>query len=205
MMNKTIYIQPRQTGKTTRAIFEYLKNPKSTIIVTHSQSMVQHIQSILYGFSNSLMVYKDNIITEVQFIKSRGTFKSYGTFIFDEYMFFKHKKEVYELVYQLMPNNIVAYSTSNKKYDKKTIDFIKSSKEYNTPIELTKEVTELYYNFITDPDTILHDNISSTNERCKVILHPEQYEVEIENNYLTNNRTTNKIRVKNKMMYLVIK
>lgn len=197
-MNKTIYIQPRQTGKTTRAIFEYLKNPKSTIIVTHNQNMVQHIQSIVYGFNNHLMVYKHNIITEDQFIKSRGAFKSYDTFIFDEYMFLKHKKEVYELVYQLMPNNIVAYSTSNKKYNKKIIDFIKVSKENNTPIELTKEVTELYYNFITDPDTILHDNLSSTNERCKVILHPEQYEVEIENKYLINNKTTN-------MMYVVIK
>jgi hypothetical protein len=201
-MEKIIYIQPRQTGKTTMGMFEYLKSPDSTLIITLNNSTVDHlIRSIRPILSGRLNM---NITTEHQFLmvgdakKYRHTIK---TIILDEYMFFKNKEKMYNTINELNPERLLIYSTSDKTYSKKIIDLIKHSKANDLEvINTTKEFHELYYNFITDPDSVIHDDMSRSNIKYKHMLQPGRYEIEFENKYLIDD---GKFRP-NRFIYLVI-
>lgn len=183
-------------------IFEYLKAPDSTLIITHNSSMADHlIRSMRPMISGR---FNMNITTEHQFL-ILGNAKKYKhtvkTIILDEYMFFKNKQKIYETIHELNPERVLIYSTSDKQYSKKVIDLIKHSKSNNLEIiNPTKEVGELYYNFITDPDSIIHDDMSRSNIKYKDMLQPGRYEIEFENKYLIDD---DKFRP-NRFIYLVI-
>lgn len=200
-MKKTIRIQPRQTGKTTASLFEFMKHPNSSIIVTNNQNMVKHIHSMLNGLidlNGNYYLHLNNIISEEQFIKIRGKFKNYHTFIFDEYMFFKNKKDVYELTYTLEPKEISIYTTSNKLYDAKLVDYVKQFKIDRDPSNINqysdKLVDELYYNFITDPDSVIKDGLTMKYHESYNYLDKNEYRVEILNQYLFNLNSNSKYK-----------
>ena len=93
------------------------------------------------------------------------------------------------------------YSTSDKLYDKKLFDFVKENKRTTSYQDLLKkygdkltdyiekQIYDLYYNFLTDDDTILIDvDFGRTmKDRSELIgiLGKERYGIETINSYLS--------------------
>jgi len=206
---KYLYIQPRQIGKTTLAIYEYLKNPKESLLIFCNNDMVNNVKKklVLNGHNDT-----NNIITQNQIItKIRG--KRYKNLILDEYFFFtkKNKREIYENLYLMDLENVIAYTTSDKLYSSVIIDYIRLEKHnysytelfnlfiekhpsyinefIKSGIDFKENFNDLYYNFLTDKDFIIMDksirlggNINKNN--MKKILNPKEYQIEIENNFI---------------------
>lgn len=114
-MNKYFLMQARQTGKTSKAVYEYLKDPLDTVfVVTNDKNKERIIDKI--GDKNA------NVLTEEEFLTEH--YCASRNYILDEYMFFKHKKDVYEKVNSLDPENLFIFSTSDKVYKKDIFDFV---------------------------------------------------------------------------------
>jgi len=192
-MKKVFLIQPRQSGKTTKAMYEFVKDPDNTIFVTHSYDMVKHIHDRVGGNIK-------NFTSSHQF-KNKIIGRRPINIILDEYMFFKNRDEVYKEIQVIQPENVYIFSTSDKLYDKKLFDFVKENKRTTSYKDLLikygdkltdyieKQIYDLYYNFLTDDDTILIDFDFSGNmkDRSELIgiLGKEQYGIEIINSYLS--------------------
>lgn len=163
-MNKYFYLLPRQTGKSTMAIYEYLKDPENSLLIVHNQRMIQ-------DFKVKTPELK-NIMTPQMFLGCRG--KSWKNIILDEYLFFNNKDQafIYNEINLIEPENLYIFTTSNKVYDRRLYDIIKEQKpNFNKSLLLgyilshtTLKVNiktfinnfhELYFNFLTDPDTKL--------------------------------------------------
>lgn len=64
-MNVTYLIQPRGSGKTTKAMYEYMKDPANTIFVTHDMNTSKYVRSIVGGnFKNFISC--DNFICSMR-------------------------------------------------------------------------------------------------------------------------------------------
>lgn len=192
-MRKVFLMQPRQSGKTTKAMYEFVKDPDNTIFVTHNYDMVKHIHDRVGGniknFTSSSQ-FSNKIIG----IRPKNI-------ILDEYMFFKNRDEIYKEIQVIQPENLYIFSTSDKLYDKKLFDFVKENKRtisYHGLLEkyrdkltqyIEKQIYDLYYNFLTDDDTILIDVDFGGNMKDRSdligILGKEQYGIEIINSYLS--------------------
>jgi hypothetical protein len=184
---KIFLIQPRQTGKTTKAVYEFLKDPDNTLFITHKIEVSKHIKDLI-GFNHK------NVISAKQFLNKKGVHKV-KSIILDEYLFFENKEDVYKEVYGSGFENIYVFSTSNKIYDKRLFNNIKRYKKdysYEHMVDLHKsnfsrqEVYELYYNFLTDSDFKIIDTYKHTKDRQDLIhiLGEESYRTEVLNNYL---------------------
>ena len=161
-MNKIFLMQPRQSGKTTKAIYTFLKDPENTIFVVHNSNTIEYIHD---------KVGKNikNCISSKQFHNKIIGKQTPKTIILDEYMLFKNKDEIYKIVQVIQPENVYIFSTPDKLYDKKLIDFVKEHKhttsyqdlllKYENKLteNIEKQIYDLYYNFLTDNDTILID------------------------------------------------
>ncbi len=192
-MKKVFLIQPRQSGKTTKAMYEFVKDPDNTIFVTHSYDMVKRIHDRVGGNIK-------NFTSSNQF-KNKIIGRRPKNIILDEYMFFKNRDEIYKEIQVIQPENVYIFSTSDKLYDKKLFDFVKENKRRTSYQDLLKkygdkltdyiekQIYDLYYNFLTDDDTILIDFDFSGNmkDRSELIgiLGKEQYGIEIINSYLS--------------------
>jgi hypothetical protein len=194
-MNKYFLMQPRQTGKTTKAIYEFLKHTEESLFVVPKLEMIKPIYDIIGQKFN-------NIISENMFETFiRG--KRYKTLILDEYMFFSNsnKRNIYNQHYYLKIENLYIFSTSDKKYNLNIINFIKEHKKTYSLTDLIKkyqtktndfskssedDIIELYYNFLTDDDIILMDyKLQSYKDRSNLvnIMNKEQFDIEINNIY----------------------
>lgn len=182
-------MQARQTGKTSKAVYEYLKDPLNTIFIVRNDVNKEHIINKL-GDKNANVLTEDEFLTELKYI-------SYNV-ILDEYMFFKRKKDVYEKMNSYSPNNLFIFSTSDKVYKKDIFDFVSDLKktllfkEYSgiKTDEVIKEIEDLRYNFLTDPDTVLIDTyygspitFKYTESQLKE-MYGKTYDLEILNKYL---------------------
>lgn len=192
-MRKVFLMQPRQSGKTTKAMYEFAKDPDNTIFVTHSYEMIKHIHNRVGGDIK-------NFTTSNQFIK-KIIGRRPKNIILDEYMFFKNRDEVYNQIQVIRPENVYIFSTSDKLYDKKLFDFVKENKRttsYQNLLQkygdklteyIEKQIYDLYYNFLTDDDTILIDVDFCGNMKDRSdligILGKEQYGIQIINSYLS--------------------
>ena len=188
-MNKYFLMQARQTGKTSKAVYEYLKDPLNTVFVVTNEKNKEHIIDKL-GDKNANVLTEEEFLTEHKYV-SRN-------YILDEYMFFKHKKDVYEKINSLDPSNLFIFSTSDKVYKKDIFDFVYDLKntllfkEYTgvKTEEVIKEIEDLRYNFLTDPDMILIDkNYGSPltfkySETQLKEMYGKTYDLEILNKYL---------------------
>ena len=192
-MRKVFLMQPRQSGKTTKAMYEFVKDPDNTIFVTHSYDMAKHIHDRVGGNIK-------NFISSNQF-KNKIISKRPKNIILDEYMFFRNRDEIYKEIQVINPENVYIFSTSDKLYDKKLFDFVKENKRTTSYQDLLKkygdkltdyiekQIYDLYYNFLTCDDTILIDfdfsgNVKDRSELIS-ILGKEQYGIEIINSYLS--------------------
>lgn len=160
-MRKVFLMQPRQSGKTTKAMYEFLKDPDNTFFVTHDDDMVEYIHNRVGGNLK-------NFASSNQF-KYKILGRRPKNIILDEYMFFENRDEIYKKIHVIKPENVYIFSTSDKLYDKKIFDFVKENKRTTSYQDLLqkygdkltdyieKQIYDLYYNFLTDDDTILID------------------------------------------------
>lgn len=174
-------------------MYEFVKDPDNTIFVTHSYDMVKRIHDRVGGNIK-------NFTSSNQF-KNKIIGRRPKNIILDEYMFFKNRDEIYKEIQVIQPENVYIFSTSDKLYDKKLFDFVKENKRRTSYQDLLKkygdkltdyiekQIYDLYYNFLTDDDTILIDFDFSGNmkDRSELIgiLGKEQYGIEIINSYLS--------------------
>jgi hypothetical protein len=203
-MKKYFFLQPRQSGKTSCAIYEFSKDPNNTLFVTCNFHQVWNICNKL-NYSKSHFISSENL-------KNGYNLKN---IILDEYMFFKNKKEVCEYItyHTSFIENLYIFSTSNRIYDELLFNFVKDGKKNNslnindintiwdnygdkdtflTIEKFQNELVDLYYNFLTDPDVILIDrplkpenNITQTEDELRNQLGEYHFNLEIKNQYLT--------------------
>ena len=107
---RTIFLmQPRQSGKTTKAIYEFLKEPDNSIFVVHNNSMLKYIHTIVGS------VIEKKIITSNQFhVKIIGN--RFKNIILDEYMFFKNKDEIYKYIHHYDYTPMIRVELDENKY-----------------------------------------------------------------------------------------
>jgi ABC-type methionine transport system ATPase subunit len=190
---KTIFLmQPRQSGKTTKAIYEFLKDPTNSLFVTHNTQTVKYI-------CDKIHKNNENIISSNQFVKHVFGRRP-KNIILDEYMLFNNTYEIYKTIKSVQTDNVYIFTTSNKSYDKNLFDFVKKYKQtmaYNDLLlkygnnltdYIKKQIYELYYNFLTDNETLLidFDFSSSIKDMSHLIniIGKERYDIEINNYYL---------------------
>jgi len=193
---KYFFLQPRQTGKTINAIYEFLKDEENSLFVTHNFNNINNITSNYKLSKNNFVTYKN--------LEQKLIGRRWKNIILDEYLFFDDKIKLYELIKSnLKYCNLFIYSTANKVYNKEIFEFVKEfKKKYNfdevvdlynkfikeSTSDIIKEIKELYFNFLTDKDVILiskykleADEIYSFN---KFVLSEEQFNLEILNQWL---------------------
>lgn len=206
-MRKIFLLNPRQSGKTDKAIYEFLKDPDNTIFICHNPNL----KDFLCKRINASPKLRKNFISAAQPNSFSFAYEMKGkqpkNIILDEYMFFQNKREIYEHIMMIRPENVYIFSTSDKMYDEKIFEFVKKNKPnysldslidfykkekyqfYHKWEEAEKEIVELYYNFLTDYDTILIDhNFTNSNfeDRSNKFGMPErEYAVQIMNKYTT--------------------
>ena len=135
-MKKYFFMQPRQTGKTTKAMYEYVKDPENTIFVTYKHINIKKIHDKVGGNIK-------NFVSSGEFInRTKGiTLKNV---ILDEYMFFDNKESIYKEIIERGAENIFIHSTSNKIYNKNLFDLVKENKEIYSFNELLKKYDKTY-------------------------------------------------------------
>ena len=197
-MKKRINIWNRQSGKTTTAIYEFLKNPEETLLITFNENMCHHI------CKNFLRVDKHkNIISINKFLNYRMSLSDCKRIILDEYLFFNTELSIN--LYQKIINsnyieNLIIFSTPSKKYNKEVFDLVKKLKpilgwqtchkviEQLLDIEVkVEDVRELYFNFLTDEDVEINKKVNvdkRESERLKEILGEKNYSLEVLAEYL---------------------
>ncbi len=189
---KYAFIAPRQSGKSTIAKYEFLKDPEKSAFITCKLDQIRNYD----GLSN----YKNNFYSQESFYNGvRG--KEVKNVILDEYLFFTSKNR--EKMYNYSFNNVKDYyifSTPNKLYDKDLFDLVKEMKSSNIYLKkcllskndilnyikdtlpsykdisdnkLWELYTELDYNFLTDKDCIILDGEMFLNKQMihKLIDH----------------------------------
>jgi hypothetical protein len=195
-MKKTFLMQPRQSGKTTKAMYEYLKDSENTVFVCMNYNLARETCKRVGG------ELKHFISSESFELKLRGC--NPKNIILDEYMLFSNKDKIYKIIQELSPENVLVFSTSNKTYSKKLFDLVKNNKKEKTfveilelyekenngiPKEINDEIYELYYNFLTDSDVKLIDkdllNLPFLEkEDIFSLIGEKNYKLEILNQYL---------------------
>jgi hypothetical protein len=199
---RTIFLmQPRQSGKTTKAIYEFSKDPDNTVFVTYNELCKK---DVVDRFGNT--INRNNVITSTAIINKLCSRRP-KNIILDEYMLFKNRDEIYETIKVIQPDNVYIFSTSDKVYSKTLFEFVKNNKRtlsynqlliiYNGILTdyIEKEIYDLYYNFLTDSDTILIDGrqggVIDNRSNLISIIGKERYNVEINNVYLTEGNPSN--------------
>lgn len=194
---KTLFLMQRsRSNKTTKALYEFSKDPENTLFVSNHPK----IQNIF------LEEFQRNFITAQNFeVHLLG--RDFKNFILDDFMYFKNRDIVYNLIRSICPENVYIFSTSDKIYSKEVFDFVKGVKKimgYNEISEsylrnqkfnekeqlefIKKQIYDLYYNFITDEDTTIIDNDFSIDYKNDAHLlyelGEEQYKIQVQNIYL---------------------
>lgn len=182
-MNKYFNIWPRQTGKTTKAVYEFLKDPQYTLYVAHNMNLANFA-------SKKAKVYRQNFISQNDF-RSKIVSRNIKRIVLDEYLFFDDKYEIYENISNRSINELYIFTSAEKQYDYDLFQLIKRKKIDPRVIIPQKykdeDINDLYYNFITDPDIILNDDffVSEQNKiRAKHMLSDKQYKLQTLNEYL---------------------
>jgi hypothetical protein len=181
-MKKYLYIQNRQSGKTTLGLYEHLKNPENSLFIFLKREMCDKI----INQHNLSLIERKNIIS----INSLPTFirsKEFNKIIVDEYFFFnlKQRKSLYSIFPNLTDNGeIYLFSTPNRIYSLSDIQRIKEMKENKENPKTDDE--DLYYNFLTDSDVIIYHNkfYNKNIYKQSFLLSNNQIETEINGNYL---------------------
>lgn len=207
-MKKYFFIQKRQIGKTSIAIYEYIKSPKTTILACNTIHMSKIISERVKELDASIAI--DNIISVKSlrsFLSGRPTIKR---LILDEYMIYDSNTilDINQLISTMDLDELLIYSTSNKMFDTYVFKYIRDKKNIlskDRMLEvlseelicdhksLKKMVDDLYYNIITDSDTELITtpitpvkHSEKWKHDMRHLMNMNDYNLEIENNFLSN-------------------
>ena len=205
-MKKYFYIQPRESGKTHKAIYEFLKEPEETLLVFPTERLAQENRED-YGYDNIIGVNKlGNKI-------SGGVLSKIKRIILDDYMLYEVKVKIYEFINKFCSRfleEIYIFTTFDKRYNRDLFNIIKKIKKDGYIIQdlletqilnfrlildenSMQDIKDLYYNFVTDSDTKVIDTNLSINKGYKDEdykeflfreLGSERYKLEILNEYL---------------------
>jgi len=201
-MKKQFFLQPRQVGKTTMAIYQFLFDIDNTLFVTHNKEMARRITKRIFNqYSRSNIVSCEEVIH-----KRLGS--EYKNIILDEYMFFKNKRNLYVYLNGISNiENLYIFSTSDMQYDRSIYESVIMGKRIEldhsailrdyrlvfgnlVPPNANKQIESLFYNFLTDPDTNVVDYgfefPKHRIDEMRNALNDEQFDVEIMNRYLVS-------------------
>lgn len=199
-MKNTLYIAPRQSGKTQTLLYEYYKSPKDTAVILPNRQLIENFKSNGHTISNFVGMH----MIEKTFLGY--TFKK---ILVDEY-FWLGTKENKELVSYANDYGaeIIAFGTPKQQYDKELIGAIShlrtvlTEKDGGNPYlvrsvnytalqndyDVTKETVEhLLGSLLTAPDThIIHNTWFKSNKSRHDVgyLSNEAFELEMEARYL---------------------
>lgn len=203
-MEKIFLMSPRQSGKTDKALYEYLKDPENTIFISPNLQCAQMSCSKINGNKNNFISFGN--------LENKLVGKRPKTIILDEYMIWGKKEKINSLINYLNPERLLIFSTSDKIYRQEVFDYVKKYKydfafyvleskflneypQFNGNKEVLSQLFELYYNFITDNDIKLinsgFDSGILYKEGIKEILGDYRFRLEILNEYLTDEEIQN--------------
>lgn len=178
-MKKYFFISNRQSGKTHLAIYEFLKEPENSLLIVYDNKQIKNIidkKIIPDKFLNRIFHY-ENFSSKIRGIK-------FKIVIFDDYLMTSTeiRSEINIGMYATCVEKIYCFSTPSKLYDKNILNFVKQVKkderkmvieEYisknqllieiydlniKTSAQINNEIWDLFYNYLTDPETkIIHD------------------------------------------------
>lgn len=154
-------MQPRQSGKTQKAIYEYLKSPEDSLFVCCNSSCFDYINELSYENIK-------NICTSNQYINDIK-YSKFKNIILDEYLYLENYQKLTEVVNENSNiENVYIFSSPVKIYKTTLYQFVLMykacgpfselceffTKHFNCEIDniLRDELSELYYNFLTDDD-----------------------------------------------------
>lgn len=123
-MKKYLHISNRQSGKTSKAVYEFLKDPDDTLFISHNYNSAR----FLFKRLNLDSKYRKNFLCEESMTKTKS--HEYKKVIMDEYFFFdlKFRKILPSIIYPLGIEEVYAFSTPYCLYDKNMLEFVKEQK-----------------------------------------------------------------------------
>lgn len=197
---KYIYIQPRQTGKTTRAIYEFNKDPENSIFITHKRDMIRHLLDM--GFPKK---YEHKIFTQETY-NSLGNYgklrKNSDRVIIDEYLYFsnENQKNIYFKLHQNGFKELYIFSSPSKTYSKESYELGRAVKNNPSLLDLNlkniirPEIYDEYLylkdNFLTDIDVEVKFDGKYPNFKTELryAYNDERYYTEIEGELFTRKK-----------------
>ena len=191
-MSKLI-IRPRQTGKTTFLVNEFIKDPKGIFITVHSEQ-IRDIAVRLNargGQSVETAVKQSHVITPSEFTRMLmyGGECSGHTYYIDEYCFLPIATKLLLFnLHMLHPLNIVAISTPNKQYSRTAVATVrkwwtwqqarKHADILMSELDMVNKYGEdLMYNLLVVPNMEL--DLGRDTEQLHKILSDEGYKTEV--------------------------
>lgn len=185
-MKKYFFISNRQSGKTHYAIYEFIKDPEKAFLIVCDQKMKNHVIELDVIPEK----YTSQIITPKELNKAIKN-KNIERIIYDEYLYLEvwDRSEIINNISNLKLNEIFCFSTPRKLYDQEIFEFVKGVKRENRFLileeflnkkellielndlriksknQLTNEIWDLYYNHITDPETVIIHNKFFYNQK----------------------------------------
>ena len=201
-MVKYFFISNRQSGKTTKAIYEFLKDPENTIFICPNGECRKEVVKMTKLPTSKCL----NIISASDDNAGRG--KRYKRAIYDEYLFLDYETR-YKIHCSLLNTGveeILCFSTAERLYDRSTFDFVAELKRdqrilafessidrvcfndvlvemtdvlIRTSEKMKEEIYDLYHNYLTDPDTTIIHNSMFFNKKLynleNVSYFPDDY------------------------------
>jgi hypothetical protein len=180
-----IYIQPRQSGKTSFLINEFCNSPKSErpILLFANNNMVDNA---IRNFKIGSISHKNKFQTPANLSNLRHGESKFDTVYIDEYLFMSvdAQREIYEHCVK-NPNvkTIVSWTTSNKLYDLDILNSFKNWKsihpkffrEFDIGVKpMTPEFSALYHSLLTEPSC----EVIQVKPAARMSLTDEQYKTE---------------------------
>lgn len=182
-MKKYLFISNRQSGKTRLSVYEFLKDPENSFLILPNREQIKsviNLEIISDNFLNRIF-FCDEFNSKI-----RGFRIKVKRIIWDDYLMSDTtiRSEMDNNFHLLGVEEIYCFSTPSKIYDKKILDFVKEIKkdkrilnieEYintnqlliemndlkiKSSAQINNEILDLYYNYLTDPDTkIIHNKV----------------------------------------------
>lgn len=186
MLNKTLFIEPRQVGKTLKlvSLYQTYKRRGFTVFILLPNSKMK------YTFSNSYSISKKDLIIGD---KWDCTHKIHGSenivVLIDEFFYIKP-----DILNQINSNphvkHIIGFGTPNKLYPKKLVKLVRKNIDSNIIFEkyikkfniynsgerlyIKELIKEVKNNIITNPEFEIINTIQKTKRYDKLILSEEQ-------------------------------
>lgn len=201
MIQKTFFVGNRQSGKTTKAVYEFMKNPEETILVCpNSQSRKELLQRLGSAEFEKNIIPNDPSET---FFRGRKAKRM----VYDEYLMMDYETRNYfhKMTIPIGVEEIFCFATPQELYDKNLFDFVVNMKKekrnlfldnqydlcinelvlemtdptIRTPDYIEAEILELFHNYLTDPDTKIIHHQYLMNEKIgnlqNISYFPDEY------------------------------